>query len=397
MMRMTLAVVGAVGLASGCGGGRASDARRSEVKTPVATDLAPTPVMPTPADPIAAPTEPAPEPPVVAVAPPTPPPGFPADCSVTPPSQADHDVLWATASDAKPEILDGVRPEKFGQHYYVSDEGHGDRFRDHIANSGGGYIGIGSDQAYLYIGWARPQFAWTVDYDIAVVEMHQIQQAFILAADTPAAYRALWARDHDAQARAIVTALTSDRRQQRNLLSTLGQGQPRMRRRLGRLDRNMDQVPTYLTDQATYDFLRNLIRNGCMRPMLVDLTADQGMVGIGAAAAKVGLPIRTVYLSNAEEYWSYTDQFRTNIRALIGDEHSVVLHTQSSNVNHDYRYTVQPLANFVTWLDDGWAHSVDMMLGRITVKSATEFPITRFELTPDEGRAARAKRHRAHK
>ncbi|MBK9033111.1 MAG: hypothetical protein IPL61_17885 [Myxococcales bacterium] len=366
-----------------CGGRRAPRAEE------IAPAPAPTPVEPTPDLPAA-------DPPVVAALPPVPPAPpppaadvFPADCSVTPPSQAMRDVLWGTTSDKKPELLDGVRPEKFGQHYYVSDEGHADRFRSYIDGIGGGYVGIGSDQAYLYIGWARPQFAWTVDYDDAVVGMHELQQAFIAASATPDEYKAMWQRDHTDAAKAIIAQLAPEGRERKRLLHVLGQGQPRMRRRIRVLTNNLAGVPTYLSDQATYDFVRNLIKNGCVRPLLVDLLADKGMAGIGRAMTEVGLPVRTVYLSNAEEYWSYTDQFRANIRGLPRDDKSVALHTQSSNANQDYRYTAQPLGTFVAWLDEGWARSVNMMMGRGPVKGPGDYPSKVFTTTPDEARAAR--------
>ncbi len=380
----------ALGVIAGCGGQRTKVEARTEPPTTAdaAEGVAPTVAAPTP------PTEPppAPAPPVAAA--PAAPAAFPADCSVTPPSQAHRDILFASATDAPPELLDGVSPEKFGQHYYVSDEAHPDRFRDYIAGSGGGYVGIGSDQAYVYIGWARPQFAWTVDYDAEVVRMHQLQQAFFLAADSPDAYRTLWQRAHRDQARAIVATMTTDARELRRLNAVLDAGQARMGRRMKRLTKNLGAIPSYLTDQATYDFIRNLIRNGCVRPMLVDLLATKGMRGIGEAAAKVGLPIRTLYLSNAEEYWKYTDDFRANIRALPHDERSLALHTQASNVNQDYRYTVQPIGNFVAWLDDGWARNIDMMIGRIAVKKPTDVPHRRFEQTPAEGRAEREAKRR---
>lgn len=375
--------------AAACGSHRAPQHEQA------AAPPAPAPA-PTPTPPPAPPPDPAPQ--VVEAKPvPPPPPAvdtFPADCSVTPPSPAMHDILWGTLSDAKPELLDGVRPDKFGQHYYVSDEGHADRFKSYIENSGGGYVGIASDQAYLYIGWARPQFAWTVDYDDEVVGMHQLQQAFIAASATPDEYKAMWRNDHAHAAKAIIAQIAKDDRDKKRLLHILGQGQPRMRRRFGRLEKNLAGTPSYLTDQATYDFLRNLIKNGCVRPLLVDLLADKGMKGIAEAMTKVGLPVRTLYLSNAEEYWNYTEQFKANIRGLPRDERSLVLHTQSSNANEDYRYTVQPLGNFVAWLDDGWAKNINMIVSRVPVKGPSDFPVRKFETTPEQARAEReAKKH----
>lgn len=380
------AVVLSLAAAAACGGQRAPRADE-RAATPPAPSPAPAPTpTPAPPPPDLVATQPAPPP----APPPTPPPDvFPADCSVTPPSQAMRDILWGSLSDAKPELLDGVRPEKFGQHYYVSDEGHADRFKPFIENSGGGYVGIGSDQAYLYIGWARPQFAWTVDYDDQVVGMHELQQAFIVASATPADYKAMWRNDHSDAAKAIIAQIAPEPRAKKRLLHILGQGQPRMRRRMARLEKNLAGTPTYLSDQATYDFIRNLIKNGCVRPLLVDLLADKGMKGIGEAMTKVGLPVRTLYLSNAEEYWTYTDQFRANVRGLPTDAKSLALHTQSSNANEDYRYSAQPLDTFKAWLDDGWARSVDMMMGRMQVKGPSDFPSQLFTTTPAEARAAR--------
>jgi hypothetical protein len=373
-------------LALACGGQRAP--RADETARPAAAAAAPTPA----AAPAPVAIQPAPPPP----APPQPPPvdAFPADCSVTPPSQAMRDVLWGTASDAPPELLDGVRPEKFGQHYYVSDEGHADIFRQYIDGVGGGYVGIGSDQAYLYIGWAKPQFAWTVDYDDHVVAMHELQQAFIVASATPAEYLALW--KDSKRAKELIAQLAPEGRARKRLLHVFGQGQPRIKRRTARLAKHLAGVPTYLTDQPTYDFIRNLIKNGCVRPLLVDLLKDQGMKGIAESMTKVGLPVRVLYLSNAEEYWNYTDQFRANVRGLPIDDRSLALHTQASNSNEDYRYTAQPLRTFVTWLDDG-VRNVDAMLTRIPVKGPGHYPTRLFTQTPDEAKAERAATKRPRK
>jgi hypothetical protein len=367
--------------AAGCGGQRAPEAAAPPAAPPPTAPAAP----PTVDDPPVAALPPTPDPTPT----PAPPPvdTFPADCSVTPPSQAMRDVLWGSLSDKKPEMLDGVRPEKFGQHYYVSDEGHADMFKPYIDGIGGGYVGIGSDQAYLYIGWARPQFAWTVDYDDEVVGMHELQQAFIAAAATPDEYRTLWSKERTADAKAIIAQIAPEGPQRKRLVRILGQGQPRMKRRMTRLAKHLT-VPSYLTDQATYDFLRNLIKHGCMRPLLVDLLADKGMKGIGEVMHQVGLPVRVLYMSNAEEYWAYTDQFRANVRGLPIDDRSLALHTQASNANEDYRYTAQPMKLFVTWLDSG-VRNIDAMLTRVAVKGPGHYPTRLFDQTPEQAKAER--------
>lgn len=320
-----------------------------------------------------------------------------AELCAAPLAEPARSTLWSTASDAEPEQLDGVSPEKIGQHYYVSDEGHADRLREYIAESGGGYLGIGADQQYLYIGWARPQFAWTVDYDPHIVALHRIHQAFFLHAEDGAQWQALWEPARGAEATAVVEALAKDRRDLRLLRKVWRAAAPRMRVRLWRLHKNLRHVPTYLNDRATYDFVRALIRNGCVRPLLVDVLAKRGLAGIAAAAREVGLPIRTLYLSNAEEYWSYTRQFRANLRALPHDERSRVLRTLSSAENHDYRYVAQPVANFLRWLEEGKARRARSMIGRFEVKGKGDFPSMLFEEEPAEARAKRASERRTRK
>lgn len=305
--------------------------------------------------------------------------------------------LWSTPSDAEPELLDGVSPEKVGQHYYVSDEGHADRLREYVADAGGAYVGIGADQQYLYIGWARPEFAWTVDYDPHIVALHRIHQAFFLHAETKEQWQALWGVERRQEATAVVEALAKDRRDLRLLRKVWRAAAPRMRVRLWRLRKNLRHVATYLTDGATYDFVRTLIRHGCVRPLLVDVLAARGLAGIAAAAREVGLPIRTLYLSNAEEYWSYTRQFRANIRALPHDERSRVLRTLSSAENQDYRYVAQPVANFLRWLDDGKARRARSMIGRFEVAGPADFPSLLFDEDPAEARSRRAAERRARK
>jgi hypothetical protein len=47
-------------------------------------------------------------------------------------------------------------------HYWVGNECALHGFYQDIKGLGGGYIGIGSDQAYLLLGWARPRLAWLI-------------------------------------------------------------------------------------------------------------------------------------------------------------------------------------------------------------------------------------------
>jgi hypothetical protein len=313
-----------------------------------------------------------------------------ADCSKTPMGPEQREVFWGTAEDPPAEVLMGVRQELYGTHFYVSDEKRPNLFIPYIENKGGAYIGIGSDQAYLYIGWSRPQVAWTIDYDPHIVAMHLIQQAFFKEADTVDDFFKLWRTSQKETALGLIEKYYSTHPDKKLLKDVLEKGQARIPVRMRHLRELFSAVgvKSYMNDEATYAFVRDMVRNGCIRPMLGDLLAENGLRGIGEAASKLGVPVRVLYLSNAEEYWKYNDGYRNNIRSLPFDDQSVVLRTQGSGVNHDYRYNVQPALKYVDWLNDGWAKSVYMIIEKVTVRDEEHFPITFFELNAEEGKAA---------
>lgn len=313
-----------------------------------------------------------------------------ADCSVTAMTDPQREIFWGTAQDSAPEILLGVRPELYGTHFYVSDEKHPELFIPHIENKGGAYIGIGSDQAYLYIGWSRPQVAWVIDYDPHIVAMHLIQHTFFQEAETVDDYFKLWRNSNEAAALALIEKYYSAHPDKKLIIDVLEKGQARIPVRMRHLRELFTSLGTksYMNDPAIYSFVRGMIKNGCIRPMLADLLAENGLRGIGEAATKLGVPVRVLYLSNAEEYWKYNDGYRSNIKSLPFDENSVVLRTQGSGVNHDYRYNVQPALKYAEWLADGWASSVYTIVEKVTVRDENHFPLTVFDLGVEEGKAA---------
>ena len=93
---------------------------------------------------------------------------------VTPLPKAQKEIFWGSPEDAKPRVLGGVTKKQYNRHYVTSNEGHLDLFYPTLKNLGGGYAGVGTDQAYLFIGWQRPTLAWLTDYDPVVGSVHHI-------------------------------------------------------------------------------------------------------------------------------------------------------------------------------------------------------------------------------
>src|SRR5690606_26050555 len=108
--------------------------------------------------------------------------------------------------DEPPERRGGVTRDREGKHYVAGNEKTLHAFYSSIADVGGGYVGVGSDQAYLLIGWARPEIAWLTDYDPDVIDVHEIYRLCILASETPEEMLALWDKTARPQLHALVDA-----------------------------------------------------------------------------------------------------------------------------------------------------------------------------------------------
>lgn len=328
---------------------------------PIAAGPKPTPTEPSePAD--ATPAEPS-EPADAEPKEPTPPAEpTPPDPSVRGPlTDAQVEILLGTAEDEAPEYRGGITPERENKHYLAGNERMLHAYYPVIKDVGGGYVGVGTDQAYLFMSWARPEIAWLVDYDPAVVEVHELYRLFFAAAATPEEFVALWDKPRREEALAILAAAHDERKYKTLRRWYLGY-KGWIFRRLQSVTRTMEkaEIPTYLTDQEHYDFVKQMLAQRRVRPMVVNLLETKGLQGIGEASQKLGVPIRLLYVSNAEEYWPrYPKSYRETMAALPFHEQALVLRTLLIwQVNTDYRYNVQPAQNYVQWLSQPYIDDV---------------------------------------
>jgi hypothetical protein len=311
---------------------------------------------------------------------------------LAPLSDEDVRVLFGSASDAPPERRGGVTSDRLDKHYIAGNEKTLHAFYSSIAGIGGGYVGVGSDQAYLLIGWARPEIAWLTDYDPDVVDVHEIYRLCILASETPEDMLSLWDKAARPRVHALVEA-EHEGRQAKRLEALYGRNRGWIARRLlAQRDRLREAaVPSWLTDQETYDYVRRMLQARRVRPVLANLLDARGIAGVADTARALGVPIRVMYLSNAEEYWpKYTSRYRANLAALPFAEDAVVLRTLLIwDVNEDYRYNVQRAANYLGWLARPFVRNVyDVVHARPKpTKEAVNFFET--EGDPDASPAAR--------
>ena len=304
-------------------------------------------------------------------------------------------VFEGTSEDAPAQHLLGVTKAQEGRHYVAGNEKRLDAFKTRLDGIGGAYVGVGSDQAYMFMGWGRFDLAWLIDYDPVIIDTHAIYRAFLLRSNTPAEFLDLWSKDgKDTAIQELRDAYDGD--QEERVVAVYKRYRGWVDRRLRGLEKRYLKlkVPIFITDQAQYDFVRAMVRNGRVRPMQANLLELGAILEVGKAARELSVPVRVFYLSNAEQYWdAFPDEYRRNVSGLFFDERSVVLHTLLTwGKNQDYRYVIQPAVNYVEWLARPWFTNVSQMVPKPAQKQDEE-PGTvhyrEFEQNPDESRAAK--------
>lgn len=228
--------------------------------------------------------------------------------------------------------------------YLESNEPRAHLWMRYLADIGGGYVGVGSDQNYSFIAVARPRWAWVMDYDPRVVDHHLRMRAFVRHAETRDDFIALWSATRSSEAIEILEreyagspALAKLRRgyhatRERMHAYFLEQRQPipRWDRARKGAEGELDGVPFgWLRSDASYAYVRAMFVQGRLEVLPGDLLGGKTLAGIGAAARRLGVPIRIYYTSNAPSSWGgqMTEAYRNNVLALPFDRHSLVLQT----------------------------------------------------------------------
>jgi hypothetical protein len=281
----------------------------------------------------------------------------------SPPTEAELAIAWAVRGDTLDDkgicgedVRAGWRDElqKGGRSttscrdpysYVTTNEPDRHLFERFLANAGGIYVGVGSDQSYDFVAEQRPQWAFVFDYDPNVVRFHQVMQAFLRAADTRQRLVALWGPDHTDEAeRLLAEAWPADA----TVLQTYFHGyRRRIHGSLGDQLTPSREAPTFgfLATDENYAVIHTLAVQRRIVPVGVDLLETVGLRSIGDAARALGAPVRVYYTSNAPTAWGgqATPEYKQNVRSLPMDDRSMVLATFNSGAWHQtgrWRYDV---------------------------------------------------------
>jgi len=195
--------------------------------------------------------------------------------------------------------------------------------------------------------------------------MHAIYRAFLLEAKTPERFVELWSEDNIADAHAVIEAATPARRQQRLLTKLYDDTRKDVAKRTKVLLKKYDElgIHWYLEDKRQYAYVRKLAKNERIIALRGDFTVDGALREIGETLLDEGLSIRTLYLSNIEQYFMYKKPYRANMLGLPFDEQTLVLRTLPGRPA-GFQYILQTGDNFHSWLTAKRVYSVYGIRGK---------------------------------
>lgn len=245
----------------------------------------------------------------------------------------------------------------------VTNEDRLEIYEPHIRGIGGGYIGVGSIQNFTLAAWARSEYIWLMDFTRVVVATNKIHVAFLKRLKTPQEHRLMWDKKKSAAAAdKIIEEEFAGNPEIPFIKDSYRKASPYLQITFGFIDRLTKKRPYkfWLNDQEQYDYLKKLALENRIRPVKGDLNGDTTVLGVGEAARKMGVPIRIMYFSNAEEYFhGYKPPFKKSFGSLPVDEKSLVVRTISFNkgkfrwaadsdlsTDRGFHYSLQPAQHF---------------------------------------------------
>jgi len=266
-------------------------------------------------------------------------------------------IFWASPEETlKPTIWDTGDTT-------VTNEDRLEIYEPHIRGIGGGYFGVGSIQNFTLAAWARSEYIWLMDFTRVVVAANKIHTVFLKRLKTPVEHREMWDKKKSAAAAdKIFEEEFKDAEELKFVKESYRKASGYLMITYGFLDRLTKKRPYkfWLNDQEQYDYLKSLALSNRIRALRGDLNGEITANGIAAAASKMGVPLRILYYSNAEEYFrGYKPNFKKSFGAMPADEKSLVVRTISFNkgkfrwaadsdlsTDRGFHYSLQPVREF---------------------------------------------------
>lgn len=283
--------------------------------------------------------------------------------------------LPAAAAEIAADVPDEGTPNP-GEHYPISNEFRHDLWFDHIRDLGGAFVGVGTDQCYTLAAVQNASILWGVDFDPLVPLVHRMYSVLVPASESPEVLVARFEASSRDETLALLREGLADDRELDTILRAYRRNRERMHRYLLRVLRNTAHgiEASWLSDPELYSRVQALHRAGRVIARNGDVTADGALRAVGRAAERLGVTVRVVYFSNAEQFFPYGSDFRENLDSLPTDQRTIVLRTfREPGIVYPegdrWHYMVHPIADMRARIrENGYRHSRmfvrDLMAGR---------------------------------
>ena len=241
-------------------------------------------------------------------------------------------------------------------HFLKSNERRHDLFFSALARLGGSYLGVGADQNYTLAAAASAEFVFLVDIDAEVIRWHKIYAALIPLCQTPQDLLALLKPRAETIAKDALfhrwpmeapELFKSYRARRHMLFLHLSVEQTVLRNGRG---------VTWMSNPAFFEHVRKLMLTRRVVARVGDLHGEKTLLAIGQAARALDSNVRAVYLSNVEQWFRYSPQFRRNLVQLPHDRRTLVLRTLARGdvpaPDEDrWHFSIQSLDEFIARMD----------------------------------------------
>lgn len=216
-------------------------------------------------------------------------------------------------------------------HYVASDESYHHLFEPYLKDRGGVFLGIGTNQNYTMIPWARPDIVILLDFDQMVVDVHKIYRVFFLKFETPKAFLEHWQANRTQTVEAMLKEeYGDDPAELKGVLRAFRYSRYRIHRALRRVGSVMQsaKTPSFLNDQGMYDVIVKLYAGNRVLLIRGDLTKKGAVEKIGTVLKKHKMKIGVYHPSNAESYFGFGRNYRNAMVNLPTDEKSAIVRTK---------------------------------------------------------------------
>lgn len=256
-------------------------------------------------------------------------------------------ALHSLTADPAPESITR------GIHYVVSNEHRHFILSDIIKNKGGIHIGVGAEQNYILAGWSKPDIMVLMDFDQYIVDLHKIYKVFFETSWTPEEFIGQWKKKNRERSILRIREAYADNPSLAKKLVSM------FKFRAGRIYGKFREVQgiykeekreCFLNSFEQFSHIKRLMETGRVVQYRGDLTGELFLKSLAQFSAEYGIHIGTLYMSNAEYYFTYdTGQFTPNMTSQTFGDEGLVIHTHPYD-GVEYQYIYQTGMNFQEWL-----------------------------------------------